>query len=180
MIFCRNSCVTLFYQAMFRAIYKLQVQVQTVQLYIVTILYNKSSCKIGWQVPYCRCGLMSEQSADTSDGGGCNLLNETNPRNKTHFFPLEIVLCLQKWGFAASFSTSRATGERKELLFTSTSHAQRDTLVQRYGKDLLSSIALFPCPVFMAPWGWLQDVQADLIVCILRRLNKGGSRGGRQ
>lgn len=52
-----------------------------------------------------------------------NLLNETNPQNKTHFFPPEFVLCLQKWGFAASSQTSRATGEWPwMLLFPSTSH----------------------------------------------------------
>lgn len=103
-----------------------------------------------------------------------NLLNEANPQNKTHSPPTPhppgFVLCLQKWGFAASSQTSRATGECKELLFTSTSYTHRGTLVQRYSYDSPSSIALFSYPVLMAAWGWLQEVQADLIVCILRRL----------
>lgn len=102
-----------------------------------------------------------------------NLLNETNPQNKTHFFPPEFVLCLQKWGFAASSQTSRATGEWPwMLLFPSTSHTHTHTgtLVQRYSYNHLSSIALFSCLVFMVAWAWLQEVHADLIVCILRRL----------
>lgn len=62
-----------------------------------------------------------------------NLLNETNPQNKTHFFPPEFVLCLQKWGFAASSQTSRATGEWPwMLLFPSTSHTLTHTHTQAH------------------------------------------------
>lgn len=39
------------------------------------------------------------------------------------------MLCLQKWGFAVASQTLRATGERKELLFTSqwSAHIHTDT-----------------------------------------------------
>lgn len=121
-------------------------------------------------------GLMSEQTPKM--GGWCNLLNETNPQNKTHFFPPEILLCLQKWGFAASSQTSRATGGCKELLFTSTSHTRTSPGVQLQPSVIYCTLLL---PSF---YGSLRVVTGGTSrfnsLHIEETHNKGGPRGVRQ
>lgn len=61
---------------------------------------------------------------------------------KFHFFPPGIVLCLQKWGFAAFSQIPKATAEWKELLFTSLQYTLTHTFMQRSHYCTFSSIAI--------------------------------------